>query len=101
MKRATSSLGLISAALLCAGPAIASEPATMFAKDCALKETEIITFIEDHGEADDVSPDRLARAGLTLMEARTTCYQGRVRDALALYNSILDLGSVVWLPRTR
>jgi hypothetical protein len=101
MKRATLSLGLISLALACAGPASATEPATVFAKDCALKETEIITFIEDHGEAEDVSQDRLARAGLTLMEARTTCYDGRVSEALALYNSILDLGAVVWLPRTR
>ena len=101
MKLATT-LGWTTAALLvCAGPAIASEPPTSFAKECALKETEIITFLEDHGEADDLPHDQLARAGLTLMEARMTCYEGRVSEALALYNRVLDLGAVVWLPRRR
>jgi hypothetical protein len=89
------------ALLLGAVPAIAAEPPTSFAKDCALKETEIITFLEDHGEADDVPHDQLARAGLALMEARMTCYEGRVSEALELYSRILDLGTVVWLPRRR
>jgi hypothetical protein len=102
MRLLMSAIGWMSAALLvCAGPALASEPPTSFAKDCALKETEIITFLEDHGEADDVPHDQLARAGLTLMDARMTCYEGRAREALELYNRILDLGAVVWLPRPR
>ena len=102
MKLATSTLGWISAALLvCTGSVIAAEPPTKFARDCALKETEIITFLEDHGEADDVPHDKLARAGLALMEAQMTCYEGRVSEALELYNRILDLGAVVWLPRRR
>jgi hypothetical protein len=64
-----------------------------FAKECALKEIEVITFIEQHGDAQDMAPDLLARAGLTLMDARMACYEGRVSEALALYNSILGLGA--------
>ena len=102
MKVAPSTLRWMSVALLvCAEPVVAADSSMSFARDCALKETEIITFIEDHGEADDVPHDRLARAGLALMDARMTCYEGRVSEALELYNRILDLGAVVWLPRRR
>jgi hypothetical protein len=64
-----------------------------FARECALKEIEVITFIEQHGDAQDIAPDILARAGLTLMDARMICYEGRVSEALALYDSILMLGT--------
>ncbi|PWT91022.1 MAG: hypothetical protein C5B56_04470 [Proteobacteria bacterium] len=68
-----------------------------FARECALKETTVITLIEDHGAAEDLPSDRLGAAGLTMLRARLTCYEGRVADALALYDSILDLGPVASL----
>jgi hypothetical protein len=64
---------------------------------CALKENAVIIVIEDHGAAEDVSADRLGDAGLTMLHARSVCYQGRTREALALYESILDLGPVASL----
>jgi hypothetical protein len=66
----------------------------------ALKETAVITAIEDHGAAGDLSADRLGEAGLTMLRARSACYQGRESEALALYEGILDLGPVASL-RTR
>ena len=71
------------------------------AQECALKEVTAITLIEDHGAADDLSPDRLGNAGLTLLRARSACYEGRVGEALALYESILDLGTVASLRAQR
>jgi hypothetical protein len=68
--------------------------AGQLARECALKETTVITLIEDHGAAEDLPADRLGAAGLTMLRARLTCYEGRVGDALALYDSILDLGPV-------
>jgi hypothetical protein len=70
-----------------------------FARECALKETAVITLIEDHGAAEDLPADRLGEAGLTMLRARSTCYEGRVGEALALYDSILDLGPVAALRR--
>ena len=81
--------------------AMAQEQAGPLAQECALKEVTAITLIEDHGAADDLSPDRLGNAGLTLLRARSACYEGRVGEALALYESILDLGTVASLRAQR
>jgi hypothetical protein len=81
--------------------ATAQEQAGPLAQECALKEVTVITLIEDHGAADDLSPDRLGNAGLTLLRARSACYEGRVGEALALYESILDLGTVASLRAQR
>ena len=72
--------------------ATAQARAEPFALECALKETAAITVIEDHGAAEDLSADRLGEAGLTMLRARSACYHGHIREALALYQSILDLG---------
>ena len=54
----------------------------------------IATAIEDHGAAEDVASEKLGEAGLTLLKARMTCYEGRLKEALALYDQILSLGPV-------
>jgi hypothetical protein len=68
-----------------------------FAKECALTETKVITLIEDHGAAEDLPSARLGDAAITMLRARSVCYEGRVGEALALYESILDLGPVAAL----
>jgi hypothetical protein len=70
-----------------------------FAEACALKDIKVIALIEEHGAAGDLSSDRLGDAGLTMLRARAACYQGRVGEALALYQSIFDLGPVTSLRR--
>ena len=47
--------------------------------------------------ARDVPADRLADTGMAMLRARATCYEGRVTEALALYDGILTLGPVVSL----
>jgi hypothetical protein len=81
--------------------ATAQAPTGPFARECALKETAVITLIEDHGAAEDLPADRLGAAALTMLRARSACYEGRVGEALALYESIFDLGPVASLPRQR
>ena len=77
--------------------ATAGERSGSFATACALKETEVITLIEDHGQAQDLPSDSLGDAGLAMLRARAVCYEGRVGEALALYDGVLALGPVVSL----
>jgi len=77
--------------------AMAQGHAEQFARECARMEITVITTIEDHGAVGDLSADRLGDAGLTMLRARAACYEGRVGEALGLYQSILDLGPVASL----
>jgi hypothetical protein len=65
-----------------------------FATVCALKEIKVITLIEDHGAAADLPSNKLSDAGLAMLRARLACYDGRVAEAVALYDEILSLGPV-------
>jgi hypothetical protein len=81
--------------------ATAQGPAGPFPRECALKEITVITLIEEHGEAGDLPADQLRNATLTMLRARSVCNDGRVGEALAVYESILNLGPVASLPRQR
>jgi hypothetical protein len=87
-------VGAASVGVLVVSAALA-EPSYTLATECALREIKAITLIEDHGVAGDIPSDNLAAAGVTMFEARLICYEGRVDEALALYDSILSLGPVV------
>ena len=68
-----------------AAPAVAQ--ATASARLCAARDVEVVTLIEDHGEANDIAAEQLAKAGLAQMQARFACSNGR--DGIALYNDII------------
>src|SRR3954453_8045214 len=91
------------ACLAMAISATAQGQAGQFARECALKETMVITLIEDHGTAEDVPAAQLSDAAMTMtmLRARSVCYEGREGEALALYQSILELGPVASLGRQR
>jgi hypothetical protein len=72
-----------------------------FARECSQKDIAVITLIEAHGEAGDVPAERLRNATLTMLDARSACSQGRVGEAIALYQGILDLGPVASIRRER
>jgi hypothetical protein len=97
-RRVAPALALVASLAMTIG-AMAQGQAAQFARECALKETTVITLIEDHGAAEDLPADRLGDAGLTMLRARLACYEGRVGEALALYESIFDLGPVASLRR--
>lgn len=73
--------------------------ADAFASECAAKDITAVTLIEEHGEAEDLPAERLSAATFTVLRARSACYDGRVGEALALYDRILDLGPVASLRR--
>ncbi len=85
---------VISASLAMAMSSMAQGPKGHLALECSQRDITVITLIEDHGAADDVSADRLYSAVLTQLRARSACYAGRIKEALALYDSILDLGPI-------
>jgi hypothetical protein len=56
---------------------------------CPVRDVELIILIEDHGTANDIAPERLAKAGLAQMDARRACSEGRVTEGVALYDEII------------
>ena len=44
-------------------PTVAQDAAK--ARQCAMRDIEVVTLIEDHGEANDIAPEQLAKAALT------------------------------------
>jgi hypothetical protein len=89
--------GLVGAALMyfaASSAVFADQP--ILSSECSFREVKVITAIEDHGEAGDVSSDKLSEAGLKFLTARMTCYKGRVAEALTLYDEILlSLGPLI------
>ena len=87
-------------AATCAASSLAgatgSEEDTTLAPICAEREVQVITLLEDHALAQDVASDRLGEAGLARLEAQMTCYQGRVAEAVSIYDRIIvELGTVI------
>jgi hypothetical protein len=68
-------------------PAVAQDVASK--RLCAARDVKVVMLIEDHGEANDIAPEQLAKAFLTQMDARVACSNGHMEDGIALYNDIL------------
>jgi hypothetical protein len=68
--------------------ATADEIPTMLPPICAVADLRLTMLIEAHGEAQDVAPETLAQAFLTVLEARKACNEGQVEAAIRLYESI-------------
>jgi hypothetical protein len=63
---------------------------------CAARDLDVITLIEQHGTAEDVAPERLAKAAMAVFAAREACEAGRTEKAVALYDDITgSLGSLM------
>jgi hypothetical protein len=86
----------LAALCLCAkiNTATAGEHTESFALACANRDLQLITLIEEHGKADIVAPEELTQAFLIVLQARIACYEGRVCEAIALYDGIA-LGPVL------
>jgi hypothetical protein len=78
-------LGLVPALL---GALIDPTAAGAFTRGCAARDLQILMLIEERETSDTVAADTLNDAMLTMLEARIVCHEGRVVDALALYDSI-------------
>ena len=65
---------------------------------CAERDLAVLNVIEEHRYAQDMAPERLAAAFMSLIHARQVC-AGNARQGLALYDDIsfeLQLRSVLY-----
>ena len=76
---------LVSAAVLAVASPVAAQS---FPVECALRDAQLVTQLERHGEAQDVAGEILFEAFWTMQRARDACSDGRVVVGLALYDSI-------------
>src|SRR5450631_3559210 len=79
--------GLVS---VCLCTMINGTTAGSFTRGCAARDLQILMLIEERENTNAVSVDKLSDAMLSMLEARIVCYQGRVVDAMALYDSIVQ-----------
>jgi len=56
--------------------------------ECAQRDVQLVTQLEQVGEAQTVPGEIMFEAFMTVMRARRACAQGRVALGLALYDSI-------------
>ena len=67
---------------------------------CASRDIEAVTLIEDHGEADDIAPERLAKAVLTRWTRASPAPAAARRMGMALYNDVFRaLGPMLSRPQ--
>jgi len=56
--------------------------------ECAQRDVQLVTQIEQIGEAQSVPGDIMFEAFMTVLRARAACSEGRVAAGLALYDSV-------------
>ena len=77
--------GLVS---VCLCTMINSTTAGSFTRGCAARDLQILMLIEDRESNNAIPVEGLSDAMLSMLEARIVCHEGRVIDAMALYDSI-------------
>jgi hypothetical protein len=61
-----------------------------FTRGCAAKDLQALMLIERHESTNMVAREKLSDALFAMMSARLVCHEGRVRDALAMYDEIVQ-----------
>ena len=70
-------------------PAAAQDHATQdHPVECAQRDVQLVTQLEQIGEAQSVPGEIMFEAFMTVLRARAACSQGRVAAGLALYDSV-------------
>jgi hypothetical protein len=75
-------------AAVCLGTTINSTSAGSFTRACATRDLHVLMLIEERESSNAISAEKLSDAVFTMLNARMICNEGRVADALALYDSI-------------
>jgi len=85
-------LAIAAFALLVLAHPAQSQPdqATSFAPECAARDLEVVILLEQHGQGEEVASERVAHAAMTMLLAREVCAAGRVDEALAVYDSVIN-----------
>jgi hypothetical protein len=84
---------LIAATCLATGAAVATTMTTIernasLSELCAARDLEALALLEQQEETEGLANDALADALFIIVQARTVCEQGRVAEALAIYDSV-------------
>jgi len=61
-----------------------------FTRECAARDFQLLTMIEEQESAGLASADKLNEALNEMMHARIVCHYGRVLEALAIYDTIAE-----------
>jgi hypothetical protein len=61
-----------------------------FTRGCAARDLQILFLIEEQEAAGSVPAERLSDALIEMMHARIVCHEGRVLDALAIYDAVAE-----------
>jgi hypothetical protein len=70
------------------GATIDDAAATSSLRACAARDRQVLMLIEERQDANLVTAQTLSEALFSMMRARIVCRDGRVSDALALYDGI-------------
>jgi len=61
-----------------------------FTRGCAARDLQLLTVIEQQENAGSISAKKISDALVEMMHARIVCHQGRVLDALAIYDDVSE-----------
>jgi hypothetical protein len=61
-----------------------------FTRGCAARDLQLLTVIEEQEHIGSMSVEKISEALLEMMHARIVCHQGRVLDALAIYDAVAE-----------
>ena len=61
-----------------------------FTRGCAARDLQLLSLIEQQENAGSIPTERISQALLEMMHARIVCHQGRVLDALAIYDAVAE-----------
>ena len=72
-----------------------------FTRGCAARDMQLLIVIEEQENAGSISAEKISEALLDMMHARIVCHQGRVLDALAIYDAVSESVRPVWSRRAQ
>jgi hypothetical protein len=61
-----------------------------FTRGCAARDFQLLTLIEEQENAGSIAAEKISDALLEMMHARIVCHNGRVLDALAIYDAVAE-----------
>jgi hypothetical protein len=75
-------------AAVCLGTLTTTATASSFTRGCAARDMQVLMLIEERESSNALSAEESTDAIITMLHARMVCHEGRVLDALAIYDDI-------------
>jgi hypothetical protein len=75
-------------AAVCLGTLTTIATAGSFTRGCAARDMHVLMLIEERESVSAISAQKSTDAIVEMLHARMVCHEGRVLDALALYDDI-------------